>query len=159
MRRRRRASSCGTEGPCSLSLPSDKTCHEHSSLIITTIKCSLKALHQVLLNGTYDKKPFWPGESLQVNLVCVDEAHVLKHAEHALQTHTTGSVTSLLFCVSVSSILHLISLPVPLSPSLLTLSSYSLWVWCHRAGSAACRWTRRSRDGSLSLVRSPSPAP
>lgn len=31
---------------------------------------------------------------MQVNLVCVDETHVFKHAEDALQTHTTGLVTS-----------------------------------------------------------------
>lgn len=27
---------------------------------------------------------------MQVNLVCVDEAHVFKHAEDTLQTHTSG---------------------------------------------------------------------
>lgn len=38
-----------------------------------------------------------PGESVQVNLVRVDETHVFKHAEDALQTQMTGPIASLLF--------------------------------------------------------------
>lgn len=29
---------------------------------------------------------------MQVNLVCVDETHIFKHAEDTLQTHTSGEV-------------------------------------------------------------------
>ena len=35
-----------------------------------------------------------PGESVHVNLVCVDETHVFKHAEDALQTHNRISYIS-----------------------------------------------------------------
>lgn len=35
-----------------------------------------------------------PGKGVQVNLVRVDETHVFKHAEDALQTQTTPSVSS-----------------------------------------------------------------
>lgn len=30
-----------------------------------------------------------PGESVQVNLVCIDESHIFKHADDALQTNMT----------------------------------------------------------------------
>lgn len=30
-----------------------------------------------------------PGESVEINLVCGDESHILKHADDALQTNMT----------------------------------------------------------------------
>lgn len=50
---------------------------------------------RALLPNTWSDGFVRPGESVHVNLVCVDETHVFKHAEDALQTHTTASVT---FC-------------------------------------------------------------
>lgn len=32
-----------------------------------------------------------PGKGVQVNLVCIDESHIFKHADNALQTNITWS--------------------------------------------------------------------
>lgn len=51
---------------------------------------TLTIIHNVCIDGVVR-----PGESVPVNLVCVDETHIFQHAEDTLQTHTTtGSVTS-----------------------------------------------------------------
>lgn len=48
--RRRRASSCGTEGPCSLSSPSDRTWHQRSSSVIIPTQCSINDKCRMKLN-------------------------------------------------------------------------------------------------------------
>lgn len=44
-----------------------------------------------LLNTAYKLMDVRPGERVHVDLIGVDETHVFKHAENALQTHNRRS--------------------------------------------------------------------
>lgn len=56
-------------------------------------------------HGTWADGAVKPGKSLQVNLVSVDETHVFKHAEDALQTHNTSRFKVPLFSFALLSLL------------------------------------------------------
>lgn len=81
-----------------------------------------------LLNTAYKLMDVRPGERVHVDLIGVDETHVFKHAENALQTQQE-KLHQILFSLNLcADSIQTHSLSLCFLPS----------AWCHREGSAAC---------------------